>query len=134
MFIVQPLGGSDGYSDATMDLRVNDHPQPLVELRRLLHVFKSAELIGEAVQLFDAGSREAGLAKMVEISRFLPDRVGVWTDLARMHALMGHRAEALNALARAVELNPNGREQMGENPAFESLRGDAEFRRIVGGP
>jgi uncharacterized Ntn-hydrolase superfamily protein len=133
MFIVQPLGGSDGYSDVTMDLRVNDHPTPLVELRRLLHVFKSAELIGDANRTFDSGSREEGLQKMLEISRFLPDRANVWTDLAAMHARMGGRSEALAALARAVELNPSARAQLAENPAFESLRSDAQFRRIVGG-
>jgi uncharacterized Ntn-hydrolase superfamily protein len=133
MFIVQPLGGSDGYSDVTMDLRVNDHPQPLVELRRLLHVFKSAELIRDANQLFDSGARDQALAKMLEISRFLPERANVWTDLAGMYARMGDRSEALAALARAVELNPGGRAQIAENPAFEPLRSDAEFRRIVGG-
>jgi uncharacterized Ntn-hydrolase superfamily protein len=134
MFIVQPLGGSDGYSDVTMDLRVNDHPQPLVELRRLLHVFQSTQLIREANELFDGGSRDEGLAKMLEISRFLPERANVWTDLAGMHARMGNRGEALAALARAVELNPAGRAQIAQNAAFESLRTDAEFRRLVGGP
>ena len=134
MFIVQPLGGSDGYSDVTMDLRVNDHPTPLVELRRLLHVFKSAELIRDATTLFDAGSREQGLAKMLEISKFLPDRANVWTELAGMYARIGSRSEALSALARAVELNPAGRAQIVQNAAFESLRTDAEFRRIAGGP
>ena len=134
MFIVKPLGGTDGYSDVTMDLRVNDHATPLVELRRLLHVFQSTALIRDANQLFDSGSRDAGLAKMVEISKFLPDRANVWTDLAGMHARMGHRTEALAALARAVELNPGGRAQLAQNPAFESLRNDAEFRRLLGGP
>jgi Flp pilus assembly protein TadD len=70
---------------------------------------------------------------MLEISRFLPDRANVWTDLAAMHARVGGRSEALAALARAVELNPSSRAQIVENPAFESLRSDAQFRRIVGG-
>jgi uncharacterized Ntn-hydrolase superfamily protein len=134
MFIVQPLGGSDGYSDVTMDLRVNDHPLPLVELRRLLHVFQATQLIREANELFDAGSREQGLEKMLDLARFLPERANVWADLAGMHARMGQRTEALAALARALELNPGVRAQTLESANFESLRNDAEFRRLVGGP
>jgi uncharacterized Ntn-hydrolase superfamily protein len=134
MFIVQPLGGSDGYSDVTMDLRVNDHPTPLVELRRLLHVFKSAELIRAANETFDAGNQAAGLEKMLDISRFLPDRANVWVELAGMYARMNRRADALSALARAAELNPAGRAQLAQNERFAALRNDPAFIRIVGGP
>jgi uncharacterized Ntn-hydrolase superfamily protein len=114
-----------------MDLRVNDHPLPLVELRRLLTVFRSATLIREANETFDSGDTAAGLAKMLEISGFLPDRANVWTDLASMYLRSNRRADALKAIAQAVELNPTGRAQVAEDARFQTLRADPEFMRIV---
>jgi cytochrome c-type biogenesis protein CcmH/NrfG len=71
---------------------------------------------------------------MLEISRFLPDRANVWVDLGSMYARMNRRADALSALARAVELNPGGRAQLAQNERLAALRSDPEFLRIVGGP
>jgi uncharacterized Ntn-hydrolase superfamily protein len=36
LYIVRPKGGYGGMNDVLVDLRVDDHPQPVIELRRLL--------------------------------------------------------------------------------------------------
>jgi len=133
MFIVQQGGGAGGYSDVTLDLRVNDHPLPLVELRRLLTIFRLGALTGEANRTFEAGQHDRGLEMMLELAAILPDRDALWTAVAGMNARMGRTAEALEALGRAVELNPDARGQAVQNPNFESIRSNPAFVRLVGG-
>jgi uncharacterized Ntn-hydrolase superfamily protein len=40
LLIVRAGGGFGGYSDRAIDLRVDDHPAPIDELRRLLHLHR----------------------------------------------------------------------------------------------
>lgn len=137
LFIVKPRGGAAGYSDVAEDLRVNDHPTPLVELRRLLTIRRSGEVIANANRIFEAGDRERGLQMVLELREKIPEKDNVWIALAGMYLRMNRRPDALAAIRRAVELNPaNKRPGSGglpRNPTFESLRGDPEWIRIMGG-
>ena len=40
VYVAKPKGGYGGYSDRFVDLRVDDHPDPIPELRRLLELHK----------------------------------------------------------------------------------------------
>jgi len=48
LLIVKPLAGAAGFSDRAIDIRVDDNKQPLAELRRLLNMERSGELVTEA--------------------------------------------------------------------------------------
>ena len=48
LVIVRPLAGSGGFSDRVIDIRVHNHKAPLVELRRLLKMVRSGQLITDA--------------------------------------------------------------------------------------
>ena len=132
MIIVKPLAGAGGYSDVVMDLRVNDHPVPLVELRRLLTVFRSRRVITRANEVFDQGDQRRALEILLELRDAIPEKGQVWVALARMYLRMDRRADALSALERAVEINPRNKGQLPRNAAFEALHSDPEFLRIVG--
>jgi len=56
-------------------------------------------------------------------------------NLACYRALGGHRDEALRLLAAALERDSGGelREWAATDTDFDSLRDDAEFRRLIGG-
>jgi hypothetical protein len=54
-----------------------------------------------------------------------------WVTLAEVHLLMGQKPEALNAVRKAVELNPANKKQLPLNKAFEPLLNDPEFLKIV---
>lgn len=56
-------------------------------------------------------------------------------NLACYRALGGHRDEALRLLAAAIERDSDGelREWAATDTDFDSLRDDAEFRRLIGG-
>ena len=117
----------------TLDLRVNDHSQPLVELRRLLTVFRSGGVIAQANALFQEGDREGGLAMVLELRDRIPEKDNVWIALAGMYLEMDRRRDALEALGQAVETNPANRHQLPRDLRFQELHDDPEFLRITAG-
>jgi len=136
LFIVKPLAGAAGYSDVAEDLRVNDHPEPLKELRRLLTLRRSGGIIATANQTFERGNREQAFQQLLELRDKIPTSDAVWIALAGMYVKMGRKADALSAVRRAVELNPANKRKgsggLARNPTFESLRSDPEWIRIMG--
>ena len=135
LFIVKKLSGAGGYSDVGEDLRVNDHPQPIVELRRLLTLRQSGGMIAEANRMFEAGQREEGLRALMALRDKIPGSDAVWIAMAGMYVRMDRKADALAAIKTAVELNPwNARTLNGglpTNQTFASLRTDPEWIRIM---
>jgi mannose-6-phosphate isomerase-like protein (cupin superfamily) len=61
-----------------------------------------------------------------------PDKPSLYYNLACMHALDGERDAALEALERAVALEPKSREWAARDEDFASLRGDDRFNALVG--
>ena len=135
LFIVKKLAGAGGYSDVAEDLRVNDHPQPIDELRRLLTIRQSGALIADANRMFEEGQREEGLAHLLELRERIPEYDRIWIALAGMYTRMERKAEALDAIDKAVELNPyNARPMSGGlpmNETFNPLHSDPEWTRIM---
>jgi len=131
LVVARPLGGAAGFSDRVVDLRVDDHRTPLVEMRRLLEMLRSNELVGEARAALDADRLPDALEKATTASRRSPENDNAWVMLARVQIRLGRRAEALAAVRRAVELNPANKRQLPKDPTFESVRDDPEFLAIV---
>jgi tetratricopeptide (TPR) repeat protein len=135
LFIVKKLAGAGGYSDVSEDLRVNDHARPLTELRRLLTVRQSGEIIASANRSFESGDREQGLRRLLELRERIPDNDNVWIALGSLYLKMNRKADALNAVRRAVELNPSNKRKgsggLPRHPSFEALRADPEWLRIM---
>jgi uncharacterized Ntn-hydrolase superfamily protein len=47
LVVARPLAGSAGFGDRVIDLRVDDSRAPLVELRRLLNLTRSRQLVAD---------------------------------------------------------------------------------------
>ena len=122
-----------GFSDRVVDIRVDDHDEPLKELRRVLNMYRSGQIITEANQKLQSGDATGALASALRARDTSPENDNAWVALANVHLRAGRKADALAALRRAVELNPGNRRQLPRNQNFASLREDPEFRSIVGG-
>ena len=48
ILVVAPRAGSGGFSDRVVDIRVDDHARPLGELRRVLNLFRSGQMVRNA--------------------------------------------------------------------------------------
>ncbi len=121
LVVVKPLGGASGFSDRAVDLRVDDHKTPLAELRRLLNIHRSNELIRETNTLLGARQLDDALAKAIEARDRSPEFDNVWVNLAGVYVTMDRKQEAVEALQRAAELNPARKNYMPEHPLFEQL-------------
>ena len=91
---------------ARVDLRVEDHPEPLGELQRLLVLQRAYELAGRADELMAAG----GPAEAGELYRraagMAPgsDELQFWAGLALAHS--GDLDEGVDAVRRAIAVQP----------------------------
>lgn len=132
ILVAKPLAGAAGFSDRVIDIRVDDHQTPLAELRRILDLFRSGQMISEANTKLRDGNTTGALETALAARDKSPQNDNAWVALANIYLKMGRKADALDALRRAVELNPANKRQLPRNTNFESLHKDPAFLRIVG--
>jgi uncharacterized Ntn-hydrolase superfamily protein len=93
------------WRDRLFDLQVVDHPDPLVELRRLVAVKRAYDHLRRAFDL--AGSDAAAAAEEADAAHELApadDQIGFWR--ATMLAGAGRLDEAMAAMREAVQAHP----------------------------
>ena len=131
LVIAKPLAGPAGFGDRAIDLRVDDHRAPLTELRRLLNLTRSRRLVGEANARLAQKDLAAASAAALAAREKSPENDEAWVVFAATELAAGRKASALDALRRAVELNPANKRQLPKNRAFESLLDDPAFKKLV---
>ena len=117
--------------DRVCDLRVDDHPEPIAELRRLLGLHERWEAMRVAWSEYAAG-RYAEAAALAEraVARFGDEPILVY-NLACYRALDGRHEEALALLRRCLPHDESLREQARVDEDFAALRDREEFGRLV---
>jgi tetratricopeptide (TPR) repeat protein len=60
------------------------------------------------------------------------DDVVAHYGLAAAYAQKGKASQALESLRKAIELNPKNKGGAAQDKAFDSLRANPEFKRLVG--
>ena len=102
MLVVRGTSTGKSWEDRIVDLRVDDHPEPLVELRRLLDIRRAYDADTEADHFDEAGNSAAARAKRVEAFKNAPDNVELrfWAGVALSQA--GEVAEGAKLVAEAV--------------------------------
>jgi len=125
--IFKPLAGAAGFSDRMVDLRVDDNRAPLVELRRLLDIYWSGQMITEGNSKITSGDTAAGMKMLLAARDKSPANDNAWMALASAYLKTGQKAEALTALAKAIELNPSAKRQAQRNSNFTALKEDPRF-------
>ncbi|HLZ96238.1 MAG TPA: DUF1028 domain-containing protein [Candidatus Dormibacteraeota bacterium] len=102
MLVVRATSTGKHWEDRIVDLRVEDHPEPLPELRRLFTIRRAYDADTEADHLDEAGDSAAAKAKRVEAFRIAPDNVELrfWAGVALSQA--GEVAEGAKLVAEAI--------------------------------
>lgn len=118
--------------DRTVDLRVDDHPEPVAELRRLLGI----QQVWSAIRLGSARRAqrdfEGAIRILADALRRFPEDATLLYELACHESLAGRFDQALAHLRRSLELDPVYREAAAADDDFAELRGDARFRALTG--
>ena len=121
-----------GYSDRVVDIRVDDHDEPLAELRRVLNMYRSGQMLREASQMRRDGDLQGALTLAREASARSPENDNAWVTLAAILLDDGREDDAFDALERAVELNPGRRRTLPGAADFERVRENPRFLRLIG--
>jgi uncharacterized Ntn-hydrolase superfamily protein len=127
LLVARAGGGYGGFDDRAIDVRVDDHPEPIVELGRLVGLALVNDLWNRGWAAFLEGERgtdlkwqEATLARADELgASVLPE---VLYDTAVIRLANGDAAGARAALDRALALNPKLAAQAAADPDLAGLR------------
>jgi uncharacterized Ntn-hydrolase superfamily protein len=111
----------------TVDLRVDDHPEPLAELDRLHDLADAYELATQGDDLTGQGRHDEAGDRYTRAAALAPDNHELlfWAGLAAAQA--GDMPLALQRVRRAIELQPGWRDLLGRlqpdiAPAAQAVR------------
>jgi uncharacterized Ntn-hydrolase superfamily protein len=133
LLIVSPRATGNPAEDRPMDLRVEDHPDPLAELRRLVSLRRAYERIDVGDQLAAAGDVEGSLAEYEAAHRSQPDNLELafWHGVAL--AASGREQDAAPILRPAFEAHAGWIELLKRLPAAGLFPDDGELiARLIG--
>jgi uncharacterized Ntn-hydrolase superfamily protein len=131
LIIVKEGAGYGGGNDRAIDIRVDDHPEPFVELGRLLKYAEMNYSWNQGWTAFTQKRFAAALEAQERAAQLGADIPEVIYDLAVIRLAAGKRAEALTALADALRKNPKLKVQASRDEDLAALRGDPAFQRLI---
>jgi uncharacterized Ntn-hydrolase superfamily protein len=118
--------------DRVCDLRVDDHAEPIVELRRLLGIHVVWDSLRRATRFHASGRYTEGVTLLAGALAEHGEDAALLYDLACFECLAGRPADALARLGRALELDPGLRPAAAVDRDFAALAGDPTFLRLLG--
>lgn len=135
LLVVRPLApGSESTVERVVDIRVDDHEQPLTELRRLLDMTLGVptRLTAQAADLSKAGRHAEAIAAQQKALAINPRSEPAMYALAQCYARAGDSALALAELGAAIRRQPKQwKAQAADDPVFAPLKASAAFQRLV---
>ena len=133
ILVVKPIGGSGRTTDRWVDVRVDDHPTPFVEIRRLLNMALARNKSLLAAELAAEGRFEEAIDAQRKAMAMRPESDRYMYGLARLHARAGNASAAVEMLSQAIVMNGRWREQARSHPDFDRITSDPGFMRLIGG-
>jgi uncharacterized Ntn-hydrolase superfamily protein len=135
ILVVRPLSAnSQSTVERIVDIRVDDHENPFVELRRLLALTSGVpnQLLIRSAELSKAGRHADAIAEAQKALAINPRSEQAMYQLARRYAAAGYPAPALEQLAAAIARQPKQwKHEAATDPAFEMLRSRPDFQRLI---
>jgi uncharacterized Ntn-hydrolase superfamily protein len=126
LLVVREGGGYGGSTDRAIDVRVDDHADPLGELTRLTRLALVNDTWNRGWTAFTEKRYPEALRwqeRTAEMAQQTPEMLPeVLYDLAVILEANGRSEEALAVVGRAVELNPKLREQALKDDDLAGLR------------
>ena len=132
ILVVKPIGDSGRTTDRWIDVRVDDHPTPFLEIRRLMNMSVSRNKTRLATQLASEGRFPDAIAAQRKAIAMRPGNDQYLYGLARLHARAGNTASAIEVLSQAIVMNERWQERARSESDFESISSDRQFRRLIG--
>ncbi len=131
LLVVKANAGYGGYTDRAIDIRVDDHPEPFLELKRLLDYAQMNYAWNEGWTLFTQKRFAAALPKIERALLLAPQNPELLYDVAVIRLAAGQTDRALEALREAVRLNPKLKAQADGDADLAALKTNPRFKEII---
>jgi uncharacterized Ntn-hydrolase superfamily protein len=132
LLVVRGTSTGQCWEDRTIDLRVEDHENPVEELKRLLKVHRAYESMNEGDRALEKGDMAAAMGHYGEARARCPDNEEIVFWHAAMLANNDRWEEALPLFAKAFARNPRWRDAVPDLARLGHLRLTAEqVERVV---
>jgi uncharacterized Ntn-hydrolase superfamily protein len=107
--------------DRICDLRVEDHPEPIIELRRLAGIWADWDAQRRANVHYERGDAAAA-ADVLRAATAGKEEPMLLYNLACYESLAGHTKDAIAHLRRSIELDDSYRALAVQDPDFDPIR------------
>ncbi len=131
LLVVRKGGGYGGFDDRYIDLRVDDHPEPVKELRRLLSIKLAWSRLFDAARWRQKGNLKKAAEVLQQAIQRYPDQAVLHYDLACYLALLNQKEYAINALEKALKLDPSLKALAVKDEDLKGLHKDPRFEELV---
>jgi len=131
ILIVRDGAGYGGFNDRYCDLRVDDHRDPIGELRRIFDLWKWNALILDGYNASDAKRWDDAFRQGRALVAMKPGEGESYYHLACYYSRASQRDDALRELANALERDALLGPRAQLDPDFEPLRADPEFVALI---
>jgi len=135
ILVVRPLSPkSDSTVERIVDIRVDDHENPFIELRRLLQMTTGVpnRLLARSAELSKEGKHAEAIAEAKKALDVNPRSEQAMYQIARRYAAAGDTRQALEYLSRAIARQPKQwKSEAASDPAFDVLKALPAFQRLI---
>ena len=131
LLVVKEGAGFNAGNDRAIDIRVDDHAEPFKELGRLLDYGEMNYAWNEGWTAFTHKRYAEALVAQERAAKLMPEFPELIYDLAVIRLAAGRPAEALQALEKALRLNPKLKAQASIDKDLSALRNDETFKRLI---
>jgi len=132
LLVVRAASTGQSWADRLVDLRVEDHPEPVREIARLLRIHRGYEWVNRGDAALERDDVKGALAAYRTAEELLPDNLEVrfWHGISLVN--VGWIDKALPILASVFRADPNWRTLTANLPAAGVLHVDeADLARIL---
>ncbi len=131
MLVVKAQGSAKPWADRIVDLRVDDHPEPLKELRRLLNVARSYEHANAGDTAMEENNFRKAIKEYRQAMKLAGDNVEIAFWSALTLATKGRVTEALPIFRRVFSADRNWVEVLKRLPKSEMISNDSKGRDLL---
>ena len=133
LVVVRERGGYAGFNDRYIDLRVDDNPEPIKELGRLLKIQHAISRMNEASALYSQGKYKEAVGAAKKAVEYRPDYGDAHYDLACFYSLAGEIDNSLKELEIALTLSPKLGSLASKDSDLDNVRSDPRYEKILSG-
>lgn len=131
MLIVSGSPTGVDWKDTKLNLTIEDHPKPLIELKRLIRIHRAYEHINIGDQYIESGKIDKALAEYNKAIEYYPENVELpyWSAIALVNS--DQLSDALPIFESVFQSNPNLKEMTPRLLDAGILNTDKETLKII---